>query len=335
VTTMATAVWNMKAIHAGDISPVGVVVSSVRGLYDGVVVPVKDWAIDMHGDGPHRDHSEAMTGALGTVVLMAIMPGEGAVGEETLAFSLCFAEGTKVLMADRSTKSIEEVREGDVVLADEPQDARAAEPRKVTQVHRTATYRLFHVEIGDRDGGEIIATGSHPFWTQRGWVTAKELTNRDVLTDDVGRAISIRAIAIESRDALTFNLSIEGTHTFFVVGGSTSVLVHNVDPYDVSFSQSSYGRTFAEGEWAGKSLVEAAAEARALGRLPNGLTLNVMEVNNQWVALNNRTLAVARMANLSEVAINDVGPSGMNKLQQLLRGSDLLSPVETAVMRCK
>jgi hypothetical protein len=29
------------------------------------------------------------------------------------------------------------------------------------------------------------------------------------------------------------------------------------------------------------------------------------------------------------------GTSGMNKLQQLLRGSDLLSPVETAVMRCK
>jgi hypothetical protein len=54
LTTMAKAVWNLKAIHDGDISPVGVVVSSVRGLYDGVVVPAKDWAIDMHGNGPHR-----------------------------------------------------------------------------------------------------------------------------------------------------------------------------------------------------------------------------------------------------------------------------------------
>jgi hypothetical protein len=81
--------------------------------------------------------------------------------------------------------------------------------------------------------------------------------------------------------------------------------------------------------------VEVAAQARALGRLPEGLTLNVIEVNNQWVALNNRTLAVARMANLPEVAINDVGPRGMNKLQQLLRGSGLASPVENATMRCK
>jgi hypothetical protein len=47
------------------------------------MVPVKDWAVDMHGDGRHRDHSEAMSGALGTVVLTAIMPGEGGIVEAT------------------------------------------------------------------------------------------------------------------------------------------------------------------------------------------------------------------------------------------------------------
>jgi hypothetical protein len=100
-------------------------------------------------------------------------------------------------------------------------------------------------------------------------------------------------------------------------------------------SQSSYSPMFAEGSWAGRNLAEAAAEAREIGRLPNGLTLNVIEINNRWVALNNRTLAVVRMANLPEVSIKGVGPSGLNKLQQLLRGSDLVSPVETAVMRCR
>jgi hypothetical protein len=82
-------------------------------------------------------------------------------------------------------------------------------------------------------------------------------------------------------------------------------------------------------------LQEAAAAARELGRLPDGLILNVIEVNDQWVTLNNRTLAVARLANLPDVAINNVGPSGLNKLNQLLRNSDLISPVENAVMRCK
>lgn len=268
---------------------------------------------------------------LGLGVGGAAAGGKVRGGASRIPQSLCFAEGTMVLMADGS-KAIEEIREGDLVLARDPQEAGDAKPRRVLQVHRTATYRLFHVSIGD--GGEVVATGSHPFWTQRGWVAAEYLTSDDVLTDDLGREVPIRGIGVESRDARTFNLSIEGTHTFFVLAGRTPVLVHNVDPWDVLHSQSSYGATFAEGPWAGRTLHDAAAAARALGRLPDGLTLNVMEVNNRWVALNNRTLAVARLANLPEVAINDVGPSGLNKLLQLLRGSGLVSPVENAVMRC-
>jgi hypothetical protein len=122
MTTMAKAVWNMKAIHAGDISPVGVAVSSVRSLYDGVVVPVKDWAIDMHGDGPHRDHSEAMSGALGTVVLAVIMPGEGGVVEATgpaatreLAQHIANIAGYP--MKYRRTITLLETREGPTLVA--------------------------------------------------------------------------------------------------------------------------------------------------------------------------------------------------------------------------
>ena len=272
----------------------------------------------------------------------AIAAGEGGVvatggNAPRIVQSMCFAEGTKVLMADGSTKAIEDVREGDFVLARDPHEPGEPEPRKVSQVHHTATYRLFHVWVGDEDGGEVIATGSHPFWTQRGWVEAEDLTSNDVLTDDLRRAIPIHAIAVESRDARTFNLSIEGTHTFFVLAGRTPVLVHNVDPWDILFSQDSFGRTFSDARspWAGKSLEEAAAATRALGRLPPGLTLDVMLVNGQWVALNNRTLEVARMANLGQVAINDVGPSGLNRLMKNLSGSGLVAPVRNAVMRCR
>jgi hypothetical protein len=101
------------------------------------------------------------------------------------------------------------------------------------------------------------------------------------------------------------------------------------------FSQRNYGRTFEHGPWKGRLLEEAVELASKLGCLPAGLTLDVMMVNGEWVTLANRTLAVARMANLSQVAINDVGPSGLNKLQKLLRGSDLLTPIKEAVMRCK
>jgi len=78
-------------------------------------------------------------------------------------------------------------------------------------------------------------TSSHPFWTQRGRVTTEELALGDVLKDKDAAAVAIRSIAVESRDAPTFNLSVDGTHTFFVMAGSTSVLVHNIDPWDVAF----------------------------------------------------------------------------------------------------
>jgi hypothetical protein len=227
--------------------------------------------------------------------------------DRALLKSFCFAEGTRVLMADGSTMRIEDLQEGDVVLADDPQDARGAEPRKVTQVHRTATYRLFHIEIGRADGGEIVATGSHPFWTQRGWITAEELTNNDVLTDDLERAVAIRAIAIESRDAPTFNLSVEGSHTFFVVAGKTPVLVHNVDPWDVAFSrQVGPNEVFQSGPWKNLRVAEAIEEATSLGKLPPGLSFNaaryVTPAGEEVIAaINNRTLYVAQEAGLLHI----------------------------------
>ena len=71
-------------------------------------------------------------------------------------------------MADGSTRPIEEVEEGDEILADDPLDAEGIGAHRVVQIHRTATYRLFHVEVRGADGGEIVATGGHPFWTERG-----------------------------------------------------------------------------------------------------------------------------------------------------------------------
>ena len=50
----------------------------VEPVYDAT----SDWVDDMgDGDGRMRDHSEAMTSALGGAALPFIMPGEGAVAQ--------------------------------------------------------------------------------------------------------------------------------------------------------------------------------------------------------------------------------------------------------------
>jgi RHS repeat-associated protein len=60
----------------------------VEGIHATVVEPVIDWAADMHTASPGRmrDHSEAMAGAMGAVVLAVIMPGEAAAVEAVPAF---------------------------------------------------------------------------------------------------------------------------------------------------------------------------------------------------------------------------------------------------------
>jgi hypothetical protein len=130
-------------------------------------------------------------------------------------------------MADGSTKAIEDVAVGDMVLSDDPEDCAPPQAQKVEAIYRTATYRLFHIEVGGPGGGEVLATGVHPFWTQRGWVAAEDLETTDLLMDNAGVGVAMRGIAVESRDTPTFNLSVAQFHTYFVVVGPETLLVHN------------------------------------------------------------------------------------------------------------
>jgi len=280
------------------------------------------------------------------VATFGVMKGAGALwqraapaaagGSRCPGCGICFAPGTQVLMADGSTKAIEDIEPGDYVVSDEPDDALPPSARRVTEVHRTATYRLFHIRVGEDENGEVLATGRHPFWTKRGWIAAEELSHWDVLLTTSGEWVPIRSIAEESRDTPTYNLSVEELHTYFVVAGETPLLVHNVDPFDIMFTQSNYGSTFSDGPWAGRTVQEAIEEARTLGRLPDGLKLNAVRMGDgTWATLNNRTLAVARGANLPNVDPVEAGPKGLNKLNQLLRNSGLAGPIDHAEMRCK
>jgi RHS repeat-associated protein len=109
-----------------------------------------------------------------------------------------------------------------------------------------------------------------------------------------------------------------------------------MDPSDIQFSQDSISDVFTEGPWKGKSLDEAIEATKAAGALPEGLTLNVMELNGgrDIVTLNNRTLYVAQQAGIV-VNPNFVGPEGINKLNKLLDGKMPLEPGEQPVIKCK
>jgi hypothetical protein len=127
---------------------------------------------------------------------------------------------------------------------------------------------------------------------------------------------------------VVYNFEVEDHHTYFVGNAYGGVWVHSpICPNDIQFSQGSIGSTFTHGDWAGRPLQEAIDETKRLGRLPDGLSIEVMAVNGQFVTLNNRTLYVAQQAGLSRVAVTDVGPGGWNSLQKLLKDTTVPLPL--------
>ncbi|WP_329404853.1 polymorphic toxin-type HINT domain-containing protein [Streptomyces melanogenes] len=142
----------------------------------------------------------------------------------------CFLAGTQVLMGDKSTKKIEEVKVGDEVLATDPEQGRTSK-RKVTALIITEGEKQFtELTIATAGGSKkLTATREHPFWveSEHRWVVAGELAPSMTLLTDDGTAASVQSSRSYSKHARTYNLTVADVHTYYVLAGSTPVLVHN------------------------------------------------------------------------------------------------------------
>jgi RHS repeat-associated protein len=143
-----------------------------------------------------------------------------------------FAATTVVLMADGSTKPIRDVRVGDRVLAKDPVTGKKS-IRKVEEVYLNQDKALTDLKV--KAGGRetvIHTTQHHPFWneTKHRWVNAADLATRDRLVSADGR----RGVVTEVRNFAgvqdMHDLKVAAVHTYYVLAGTTPVLVHNCGP---------------------------------------------------------------------------------------------------------
>ncbi|MGW0803301.1 SpvB/TcaC N-terminal domain-containing protein [Nonomuraea sp. NPDC002799] len=147
-----------------------------------------------------------------------------------------FAPGTGVLMADGSTRPIEEIEIGDEVLATDPATGRT-EPRPVTGVitgDGAKSLVQVTVDVDGEQGGEtagITATDGHPFWVASlgRWVDAGALEPGMWLRTSAGTYVRVDAISAWSASRRVHNLTVDGLHTYYVLAAATPVLVHNVN----------------------------------------------------------------------------------------------------------
>ncbi|WP_269853941.1 polymorphic toxin-type HINT domain-containing protein [Streptomyces sp. RPT161] len=145
----------------------------------------------------------------------------------------CFPSGTKVLMADGFTRNIEGIRAGDTVLATDPTTGRTA-PRRVIRPIVTDGDKHFDeltLKSGDKGSAKLVATDEHPFWSPatHSWVKTKDLTPGATLLSTHGTVVKVLANRAFDQQARTYNLTVDGLHTYYVLAGGTPVLVHNSD----------------------------------------------------------------------------------------------------------
>ena len=157
--------------------------------------------------------------------------GSGGRGGSTGRDSSCFIAGTEVIMENGTTKAIEDVEIGDVLIGWNGDNT-------VVEFDRP--------KLGDRrlysiNGGQFFVTSEHPFYTQSGWAaiepeaTAREnpelaeevgtLTIGDrIQLADGGRAL-VREIEDHSFDPDTqlYNFKLDGDNTYY----ANDMLVHN------------------------------------------------------------------------------------------------------------
>ncbi|MEU3894685.1 polymorphic toxin-type HINT domain-containing protein [Streptomyces sp. NPDC045251] len=142
----------------------------------------------------------------------------------------CFPAGTEVLMADGTTKEIEDVDLGDEVLAADPESGERG-PREVTRLIVTDDDKQFNeLSIVTGNGVEkLTATHEHPFWSpsEKRWVQAGRLAAGMTLLDDEGHTVLVTENRPFEQHDRTYNLTVEDLHTYFALADETPVLVHN------------------------------------------------------------------------------------------------------------
>lgn len=190
--------------------------------------------------------------ALGTVAAAAGASGEaladddGGGGGAHTACTGCgcsFAPTTPVLMADGSTKPIDDIKTGDKVQSADPGTGKTPTTTKANGKKDTGARTVQHVWINkDNDLQDVTldtghghtetlhTTSNHPFYdeTTHTWTPAADLHPGDRLDTTPGKtAPTVLTTRPTPGTADRWNLTVADLHTYYVLAGSTPLLVHN------------------------------------------------------------------------------------------------------------
>ncbi|MFF5055016.1 LamG-like jellyroll fold domain-containing protein [Micromonospora sp. NPDC000663] len=180
------------------------------------------------GGGLRSAGSKALNAGMGE----ARSIGRGLLGKCPTMNS--FTGETRVLMADGTSKRIDQVQVGEKVLATDPTTGRTEERAVTALILGAGNKDLVEITV-DTDGTKsdrtenLTATAGHPFWVadQKRWVEAKDLASGYVFETADHRPASVIATRKWTEYRQVHNLTVDALHTYYVVAGDRPVLAHN------------------------------------------------------------------------------------------------------------
>ena len=185
--------------------------------------------------------------------------GEGqALEDGASGFDGCrsFTASTPVLLADGTTRPIGKIKPGDRVKAADPRTGEQQGPETVTArfVHHDTD--LVDVTVRDADGRSAVlhTTANHPFWddTLHVWIPAGHLSPGHALRTPGGPAAHVVAVHEHAGAADMDNLTVDRLHTYYVLAGTTPILVHNCN-WDMTKIDEKYDKhVFGDGKRPGE-----------------------------------------------------------------------------------
>ncbi len=163
--------------------------------------------------------------------------GEGAAAGRTAPGRSChsFDPDTPVLMADRTTKAIKDVKVGDQVETTDPVTGKDS-ARRVELLHDNHDADLADVTVRTGTGATVTihTTWHHPFWdaTARLWTEAAHLPTGTRLRTLDGSTETVVAVRTWLGGHDMRDLTVAEVHTYYIVTAGTPILVHNCGPED-------------------------------------------------------------------------------------------------------
>ncbi len=141
----------------------------------------------------------------------------------------CFAANTKISITETTTRNIEEIKKGDIILAYDPDTKETFQ----TEVLETSAAQHGNIVCYTFDDGRhITATDDHPFLTTHGWASSNPaqsanykgfdkittLTTDDIIITDDGTA-GLAAITRPKQKIMTYTIvKLSKGNVFFANG---------------------------------------------------------------------------------------------------------------------